>query len=236
MKLFNLPTAVFAPEGEGGAAVATPPAPVITPAAADSLAAKTADPAPDPKPADPAAPEPKPGEPEKKPAEGEKKADAPVVFDPKAIKIPEGFTVDEAKLTALTEVLNDTKLDPQARGQKLVEMYSEAVKQVSEANTKAWETTNAQWLVQIKADAEIGGDKLPATQQSIAKMIDLLGPERATAFRESLNLTGAGNNPAIVKGMAWFASKLTEGGHVAGTPATKPDLAKTFFPNSPDMR
>lgn len=158
-------------------------------------------------------------------------------FDGKLIKMPEGFTPDDKLMGSFSELLNDSKLSSQDRGQKLIDLYAGAVKQVGEANTKAWADLNQQWIAEVKADSEIGGANFDSTRQVIAKAIDMLGPDRAGAFREALNVTGAGNHPGLIRGFAHLAKLLTEGSHINGDPPKRSgDLASIFFPNSPEMQ
>lgn len=213
------------------AAVVTAPAPVspssepmVAPAAA--AAPLTTELGGTPEPA-PAASEPKPGDPAPKP-------DAPVAFDPAKLTIPEGMKTDDPLFKSFAEAFGDDKLGPQERGQKLLDIYKDGIKAVQDQGRQLWETTNADWIKAVKADPEIGGAKFDATKTSIAKAIDSLGPADAVAFRQGLDATGAGNHPAIWKGLAKMAANLTEGGHVTGNPASKatPDIGSTFFPNS----
>jgi hypothetical protein len=186
----------------------------------------------DPKSIDPA----KPTEP---PKEGlgkapDKPAEAPAPFDGAKLTLPEGMKADDPNVKAFTDLMSDDKVSPQERGQKLMDLYKTGVEQVRQANVEAWNTMNTNWIKEVKADPDIGGAKFEPTKASIAKAIDQLGPELSVAFRQGLDVTGAGNHPAIWKGLAKMASILTEGGHVSGNPpsAASPDLASTFFPNS----
>jgi hypothetical protein len=181
-----------------------------------------------------------------KPVEAGQAAEAKAVpaegFDPTKFTPPEGFTVDPERMTAFAETLNAADLSPQDRGSKLIElgnkMVEDAVKKVGEANTKAWTDTIGQWEKEIKADATLGGDKLQPALQTIAKAIDRLGPERATAFKQAMTITGAGSNPAIVRGMYELSKLVTEGGHVPGNPGggKEKSINSMFFPNSPEMK
>lgn len=208
------------------AATETAPAVTPVPGANPTLAAE----APPAAPVDPNAP---------KPAEGAKPAEAPAIaaIDPAKFTIPEGFTRDEDAIKSLVETLSDEKLAPQDRAQRLMDIHADVVKKVGEANTKAWTDLNEGWIKEAKADPEIGGAKLEATKTTIAKAIDSLGPDSAKAFRQALDMTGAGNNPAIIRGLNKWASQIVEGSHVTGTPPSGPkDTAAMFFPNSPDMK
>lgn len=213
-------TAVTAPPAE------TPPAPPVNPPSTPG--APPAPPAGDP-PKDPVIPEP-PKEPE---------APAPAAFALDKIKLPEGMKSDDPTLASFGEVLANDKLSPLERGQALLDLYADVTKKGRDAATEAWNTVNKQWETATLADKDIGGAKWDTTKSTIAKAIDSLGPELAASVREALDVTGAGNHPAMVKMMYKFASQITEGGHIGGNPpgAGAPKSVKdAFYPNSPDMK
>lgn len=170
--------------------------------------------------------------------EDKKPGETPAPFDPKSYKPPEGMTVDEKLLGDYATIVNDDKLSPADRGAKMLDLYTSAMKQVGESHTKAWTDTNEKWVNEVKADPEIGGSKFEPTKQMISKVIDSLGPEMSKSFRQSLDITGVGNNPAFIRGMAKLAQALTEGSHVPGNPPSGKDkpLSEIFFPNSPGMK
>lgn len=163
-----------------------------------------------------------------------KPAETPVVaFDAAKLTLPEGMKADDPAFKSFGEIFTDDKLDPQAKGQKLIDLYKDAVAGMRQQQQDVWKTTNDGWVAAVKADPEIGGAKFEPTKTSIARAIDSLGPELSVAFRQGLDATGAGNHPAIWKGLAKMAALLTEGGHVSGSPPSgTPDLGATFFPNS----
>jgi len=206
--------AVAPPAVEGAAPPAAAVTPPVTPAAGD----------PPPTGAEP--PKTELGKPPEKIAES-------VAFDVTKLTLPEGMKADDPMFKTFAETFGDAKLDPQARGQKLIDLYTQGVKSVKDAAMTAWNETNTKWVNEVKADVEIGGAKFEPTKASIAKAIDSLGPELSVAFRQGLDATGAGNHPAIWKGLAKMAALLTEGGHVTGNPpSATPDIGATFFPNS----
>jgi hypothetical protein len=234
---------LFAPEGSPAPGVSVVPGTEVRPAdPATAAPAPTPTPTPTPAPSlasEPAADPAKPAD--DKPAEPRaetKPADAPAAFYPTKFKAPEGFTADEAGITAFAETFNDPALAPQDRAEKLLSMHAEALKAAGAANVKAFTEMQENWLKEIKADPEIGGDKLNETKTMISRAIDSLGPERATAFRQALDATGAGNNPAIVRGLRELSRALAEGTAVVGAPPSGKDksLGAMFFPNSPDMQ
>lgn len=199
------------------------------------------DPAPAPPPVDPATPpapspqDPPVAEPPKDPPKDEPAA----AFAPDKLTLPEGMKTDDPLFKSYSDLMTDDKLAPQERGQKLLDLYTDAVKQAREAGTEAWNNVNKEWQDKTKADPEIGGAKFPAVKTTIAKAIDSLGPNLAAEVRQALDITGAGNHPAIVKALHALAVKAVEPGHVAGRPpgADAPKSVKdAFYPNSPDMK
>jgi hypothetical protein len=211
----------------------TPP-PVDPAAPQPSLTgAPGADPA---KPADPVIPDPiKPGDPPKDPPKEPEPAPAAFALD--KVKLPEGMKADDPTLATFGNVLADDKLSPLDRGQKLLDLYADTVKQGREAATQAWNDVNKQWQDATMALPEIGGAKWNATKATIAKAIDSLGTEHAAAFREALDVTGAGNHPAVTRALHAWAAKLTEGSHIGGNPpGATPTIKEAFYPNSPDMK
>jgi hypothetical protein len=221
------------PPPVGGAAPPAPgaaPAVVVPPVPAGGDApAPGADPAKPSLAGDPA----KPGEPPKSAVNDP----PPAQFDPAKLTLPEGMKADDPLFQKFSGLMTDDKLSPHERGQQMLNLYNDAVKQSRDAAKTAWDGVNTEWSKQTMALPEIGGAKWDSTKTTIAKAIDGLGADAATAFRQALDITGAGNHPAIVKALHSWASKLTEGGHIEGKgPVEAPkDLAKTFFPNS-EMR
>src|ERR1017187_7100101 len=198
--------------------VPVPAMPVVDPAAkvADPPAIVKTELGAEPAKAEVKSEEPKLG-PDGKPIEPAK-VEAPVPFDGTKLKLPEGMKSDDPLFKTFGETMADDKLSSQERGQKLIDLYTGAIKQAGEANTLAWSKVNEGWIKDVKADKDIGGVNFEPTKLAFARTIDTLGPEKASAFRQALDVTGIGNHPAFWRGMAAFAKSLTEGGHVAGSP------------------
>lgn len=185
-------------------------------------------PAPDPKPADATKPEDKPAD---RPAD--KSADKPAegaTVDPKAFKLPDGFTADEKQLGEFASIANELKL-PQDAAQKFLDLHATALKQASETSSKFWADKQAEWATQNKADFGPEPAKNPKII-AVSKMIDSLGEKPAAALKEALEFSGMGNNPAVIAVFAALAERLTEPGHAKGSPPSKPqDPATAFYPN-----
>lgn len=172
---------------------ATPPDPAVTP------------------PVDPAAPaEPKPS------LVSEPAVEA---FDPEKLTLPEGFEAGE-QLDEFKSIAKDIPGLTGPQAQKLVELAGTALKTNLDRVYGEWNDTQTKWVGEVKADPELGGDKLDGVKQTISKLLDnseLSDPK----FREALDFTGAGNNPAVIRTLYRWAQRLTEGGSVAGDPAPR---------------
>jgi len=146
------------------------------------------------------------------------------------IKLPEGdnFVVDEELRDEFLGVVNNQELSPKDRAQGLLDLYTKAATKASETASNEWNELQTKWQGEVKADAEIGGAKLPETLGRIGQLIDQYGDaETRTAF----DLTGAGNNPAVIKFLNKVAAKLVEGGPVSGQPAAvESSTAAKLFP------
>lgn len=121
--------------------------------------------------------------------------------------------------------MNDDKLDAKGRAQALVDMQAAAAKSASEKSTQAWYDVQNAWIAEVKADPEIGGDKLAPTLGLIDRAIETYGtPQDQQALREAFAYTGFGNNKHAVKFAAHLA-KLAKIGE--GTPSPAPGSVRT---------
>lgn len=147
--------------------------------------------------------------------------------------LPEGFEANETVMTEAQTLFKELGL-PQASAQKVVDLYTKVSMDASDAPFNLWMETQKKWKDEIKADPEIGG-KLDEVRSSVARVIDGLGEKLSKPFREAMDYTGAGNNPAFIRAMYALAQKLSEGSHVAGKPAggAKPSAAQALYPNLP---
>jgi hypothetical protein len=103
--------------------------------------------------------------------------------------------------------------------QKLLDLSAKAMKANADAIYGAWHKQQTDWLAAIKADPELGPN-LEGLRQTFARVADnreLSDPE----FRQALDFTGAGTHPAVVRTLTRWAKALSEGGLVAGSPASR---------------
>lgn len=170
-----------------------------------------------------------------KPADGEKPADKPDDKEQKQDGAPEKYEFTAGEGVELdTEALKD--FEPVARelnltneqAQKLVDAYPKILAGVQQRQAEAWQAQTEQWAADVKADKEIGGDKLTANLSAAQRALEQFGdPE----LKEYLDSTGLGNHPALVKafikvGKAMSEDKVVTGGHESGGS----DLISAFYP------
>lgn len=236
---------------------ASPSAPALTPtgtpiSSLDALAAAKA-------PAAPAAPVTPPADPAAPPAaeaakppsvlgekgEGDKPpetkpGDAPAPLAAADLKLPEGFKAEgNPEFDSFLKAFNDPALSPKDRAQAILDLHTKALASQAEAAQRQWDEIATKWRGDIAQDKEFGtGDPKnplkPEAKAAISKLIDAYG---GTPVREALDLTGAGNNPALVSFMGKISKLLTEGGHVAGNPLSKKPSgvgASALYPDLPE--
>lgn len=155
-------------------------------------------------------------------------------------KLPEGVTLAPETVTEAQNLFKELNL-PQAQAQKLVDFH---VGKLTAALAEPQETVASMregWRKEITSDPELG-KRLPDVKQTIGRALDGLGdPKLASDFRDAMDLTGAGDNPAFIRAFYKLAQKATEGRAVpAGGPSrlgqTAPGAAKlspaqAIYPN-----
>lgn len=178
----------------------------------------------------------------------EPKKDAPAGAPEKyeAFKVPEGVQLSEKQVADFQAYAKEKGLN-QEDAQKLVDMHTNAVKSVVDEAAKVYTETRDAWRGEVLKDPTLAhnGDLKPEVKATMSKAIDALGPDLGPKFREALNLTGVGDNPAFVRGFHQFASKFNEGTHVSGKgPAptgqsksgdAKPTAAQAIYPTLPSQ-
>jgi hypothetical protein len=164
-----------------------------------------------------------------------KEDDPPVAVEPLKVEdivLPEGFELDPEKATPFLEILNGEQ-SPKEKLNALVELHTKALTDASEAGSKLWEKTQTEWRDEVKADPEIGGDKLQPALTNIGKLVNEFGSQE---LKDVFDATGAGNNIHVIKFLNTVATKLTEGGYRPGaTPSNAADSeqakASRLFPS-----
>ena len=188
-----------------------------------------------PAPSEPSAPAAEAPAPADKPADGEKPADKPAEEkDQKQEGAPEkyefqaaeGQELDSAAMEQFEPIARELNLSNE-QAQKMVDLYgTKILPMVQQQQTEAWQKTTEQWAADVKADKEIGGDKLTANLSAAQRALDLFGtPE----LKEYLNTTGLGNHPDLVKTFVKIGKAMSEDGMVDGSNQGQRSAAEVLY-------
>lgn len=174
------------------------------------------------------------------PAEGRPVTDAPKVEAPAKgepivyadFTLPEGLALDVEPLTEFKHLASEYGI-PQDKAQKLLDIHLGALKRASEGVEAEFTAQAEKWQSEVKADKEIGGNNLAQVRATVAKALDQYGGE---GIREALDITGAGNNPTIIRMLYKMSKALTEARPgPQGQPASRPkSAASIMYPNLPN--
>lgn len=167
-------------------------------------------------------------------APGNEPDDSPIVEPPPVsaddITFPEEVVVSDELRDEFLGLLNDKEKSPKERAQALIDLQVKAAQAASEASSQAWADMQTEWQNAVKADPEIGGEKLQPTLGRIRTLLNEYGsPELDGVF----NTTGAGNNIEVIRFLDRVAKKLTEGGPALAAAPTnaQPTAAQRLFPS-----
>ena len=156
---------------------------------------------------------------------------------------PEGSALDSTAIESASSLFKELGLT-NAQAQKVVDFAASRDTELSSKSAKVYNDMRSEWRSQVESDPQIGGQQLDATKAEIGKAMATLPPKLQADFKDAMNLTGAGDHPAVVKAFYTLAKSINEGQHVSGgTPSTegqirpgtaaKPSAAAAMFPNLP---
>lgn len=169
-----------------------------------------------------------------KPTDGDNPADKPDDKEQKPEGAPEKYEFKTGEGVELdTEALKD--FEPVARelnltneqAQKLVDLYgTKIMPMVQQQQVEAWQKTTEQWAADVKADKEIGGDKLTGNLSVAQRALAQFGtPE----LKEYLEGTGLGNHPELVKAFIKIGKAMSEDGMVDGSNQGQRSAAEVLY-------
>ncbi len=178
--------------------------------------------------------------------DGDKKPDAaPQVPDKYEFKAPEGYEVDPAFVEKATPVLKELGISAEG-AQKLFDVVQDKIINAQGEMIEAYETMRDGWRKELSTDKDLGNGKddlAPAVRQNISAAISALPEAMQSAFKDAMNLTGAGDNPAFVRALNFFGQQFREGTPVRGgkpspagqtAPGAAPkSAAAAIYPNLP---
>lgn len=214
------PTEPTPPAADPTPATSTPPAAggAPTPAASEPKTLLTDDKPPvTDKPAD-AKPD------EKKPDEA-KPAGAPEKYD---FKAPEGKEYDPQLLDSFAEAARDADMSQEA-AQKFIDKMAPVL---ATRQAEQYAEVQKQWVDEVKADKDIGGEKLGENLSYAKKFLNTFDTDGQ--LLKLLDSTGFGNNPHIVRTLIRAGKALSEDTFVAGQkPTGSKDAAAVLYDNTP---
>jgi hypothetical protein len=172
---------------------------------------------------------------EDKPADGEKPADKPAeekeqkqegAPEKYEFKPAEGQELDTAALEQFEPIARELNLTNE-QAQKMVDLYgTKIMPMVQKQQAEAWQKQTEGWAETVKADKEIGGDKLTANLSAAQRALDQFGsPE----LKEYLNATGLGNHPDLVKTFVKIGKAMSEDGMVTGKESGQRSAAEVLY-------
>ncbi|ECF6953719.1 peptidase [Salmonella enterica subsp. enterica] len=191
------------------------------PAASEPAASTGDNPAPAGDPAKPEGDKPE----EKNPGEEkeQKQEGAPEKY---GFKPAEGQELDAAALEQFEPIARELNLTNE-QAQKMVDLYgTKIMPMVQQQQAEAWQKTTEQWAADVKADKEIGGDKLTGNLSAAQRALAQFGtPE----LKEYLEGTGLGNHPELVKAFVKVGKAMSEDGMVTGKESGQRSAAEVLY-------
>ncbi|MGM8437180.1 peptidase [Enterobacter hormaechei subsp. xiangfangensis] len=169
-----------------------------------------------------------------KPADGDKPADKPDDKEQKQEGAPEkyefkpaeGQELDAAALEQFEPIARELNLTNE-QAQKMVDLYgTKIMPMVQKQQAEAWQKQTEGWAETVKADKEIGGDKLTANLSAAQRALDQFG---TPALKEYLNATGLGNHPDLVKTFVKIGKAMSEDGMVDGSNQGQRSAAEVLY-------
>ncbi|HBR0921556.1 TPA: peptidase [Klebsiella quasipneumoniae subsp. quasipneumoniae] len=137
----------------------------------------------------------------------------------------EGVELDAEALKDFEPVARELNLTNE-QAQKLVDAYPKILAGVQQRQTEAWQVQTEQWAADVKADKEVGGDKLTANLSAAQRALDQFGtPE----LREYLDGTGLGNHPELVKAFIKVGKAMSEDGVITGKESGQRSAAEVLY-------
>ena len=187
----------------------------------DASANDTPLPAAGPAPVDSGAPPPESGAGEA-PAPA---AEQPVTYEP--FTLPDGLAVDQATLDEAQALFAEAKLS-QPQAQKLVDLYTAKFGGLLQSQIEAAEKRQMDWVAEVKADPEVGGQKFEASRASARRALARFGTED---LRRSLDELWVGNNPHLFRFFVRVGQAIGEPPWTGARPqSNRPTHAQVLYP------
>ncbi len=109
----------------------------------------------------------------------------------------------------------------------MVDLYgTQILPMVQKQQAEAWQKTTEQWAADVKADKEIGGDKLTANIGVAQRALETFG---TPDLKEYLNASGLGNHPELIKVFVKVGKAMSEDGMVTGKESGQRTAAEVLY-------
>jgi hypothetical protein len=141
-----------------------------------------------------------------------------------AIKVPDGFVLDDGLGTELVSLINQKAANPAELAQGLIDLQIKAAAKESETASQRWDAVQADWKKQTESDPQIGGANYTKNVETSKQIAERFGGPK---FAEALELTGMGNHPDWVRFTTALAPFVQEGSAVPRPTPTPPTPAYT---------
>lgn len=137
----------------------------------------------------------------------------------------EGVEIDTDAMAEFEPVARELNLTNE-QAQKLVDVYPKILAGVQQRQVEAWQKQTEGWAETVKADKEVGGDKLTSNLSAAQRALDQFGtPE----LREYLDGTGLGNHPELVKAFIKVGKAMSEDGVITGKESGQRSAAEVLY-------
>ncbi|WP_154058962.1 peptidase, partial [Pseudescherichia vulneris] len=141
-------------------------------------------------------------------------------------KTTEGQELDTAALEQFEPIARELNLTNE-QAQKMVDLYgTQILPMVQKQQAEAWQKTTEQWAADVKADKEIGGDKLTANIGVAQRALETFG---TPDLKEYLNASGLGNHPELIKVFVKVGKAMSEDGMVTGKESGQRTAAEVLY-------
>ena len=181
------------------------------------------------------------------PSETKPEAKPAAAPDKYEFKAHDGYTLDEKLIDTITPIFKEAGLTQDA-AQKLVDFHAKQMLDAAKGPQDAYAATRTEWQAKVKADPDMAkatngnATGLDAVKLDIGRALNSINDAPLVAeFKQAMDITGAGDHPAVVKALWKLAQHITEGKHVTGagpsaagqkSPDAKPaSIAHALYPN-----
>lgn len=187
------------PSAQTETSASVPAEPASTAQAAEAPASQPSSLLTDPPAADAPAPD------ADKPAEAPKETPKPIEYTP--FQAPEGVALDEAFIGEFAEVAKADGLT-QEQAQKYVDLGIKQSQNMVKAVQDHIAAQSKTWEAEVRADKDIGGDKLAANLAVAQRALSTF--DKGGEVKALLDRSGLGNNPAIIRMFVAAGNAISE--------------------------